>query len=202
MTGQEFFDEHFRSSPTMAILRGFSPERTVALCRRALELGLGLVEVPVQDEAGVAALSAALDWGRAAGHPIGAGTVTSPALVERVAGLGAAFTVAPNFDPAVAAAVRAAGLPHLPGVATPTEVASAWAAGFRWQKAFPASILGAAWIKAMAGPFPQVRFVATGGVDTDNAAGFRAAGAVVALGSAFADADPVAITALTGRGDG
>jgi len=202
VTDQEFFDDHFRASPTMAILRGFAPDRTVALCRRALELGLGLIEVPVQDEAGMTALAAALDWGRAAGHPVGAGTVTSPALVERVAGLGAAFTVAPNFDPAVAAAVRTAGLPYLPGVATPTEVATAWAAGFRWQKAFPASILGAAWIKAMAGPFPQVRFVATGGIDTNNAAGFRAAGAVVALGSAFADADPAAVAALTGHGGG
>ena len=196
---EEFFDTHFRASPTMAILRGFSPERTVQLCRRAAELGLGLIEVPVQDEGGVDALAAALDWGREEGQLIGAGTVISPELVDRVAGLGAAFSVAPNLDLEVAAAARSAGLPHLPGVATPTEVATAWAAGFRWQKAFPASILGAAWIKAMAGPFPGVRFVATGGVDLDNAAGFRAVGAVIALGSAFADADPAAVAALTGR---
>jgi 2-dehydro-3-deoxyphosphogluconate aldolase/(4S)-4-hydroxy-2-oxoglutarate aldolase len=199
---QDFFDTHFRSSPTMAILRGFSPDRTVALCRKAVELGLGLIEVPVQDEAGVAALAAALDWGRATGHPIGAGTVISPALVERVAGLGAAFSVAPNIDLEVAEAAQAAGLPHLPGVATPTEVATAWAAGFGWQKVFPASILGTAWITAMAGPFPRVCFVATGGIDTNNAASYRAAGAVVALGAAFADADPAAVAALTGHGGG
>jgi 2-dehydro-3-deoxyphosphogluconate aldolase/(4S)-4-hydroxy-2-oxoglutarate aldolase len=67
------------------------------------------------------------------------------------------------------------GLPHLPGVATPTEVQRAPAAGFGWLKAFPAAQLGAGWITAMHGPFPEARCVATGGIDLSNAAGFLSA---------------------------
>jgi 2-dehydro-3-deoxyphosphogluconate aldolase / (4S)-4-hydroxy-2-oxoglutarate aldolase len=145
----------------------------------------------------VTALEAAIGWGRRAGQVVGAGTVTSVALVNAVAAAGAAFTVAPGFHPEVVEASRAAQLPHLPGVATATEVQSAGAAGCRWQKAFPASVLGVPWIRAMRGPFPDVRFVATGGIDTANAPEFLAAGAAVSLGSAFADADVDAVAALT-----
>jgi 2-dehydro-3-deoxyphosphogluconate aldolase/(4S)-4-hydroxy-2-oxoglutarate aldolase len=57
-----------------------------------------------------------------------------------------------------------------------------------WLKAFPASVLGTAWIKAMHGPFPQVRFVTTGGMNAANAAEFLRAGTrVVAIGSALQD---------------
>jgi 2-keto-3-deoxy-6-phosphogluconate aldolase len=91
----------------------------------------------------------------------------------------------------------AAGLPHLPGVGTASEVQQAYAAGCRWVKAFPAKALGAAWISAMRGPFPEVRFVATGGLRVGDAQPFLAAGAsVVALGAALAD--PEQLTAVGG----
>ena len=76
----------------------------------------------------------------------------------------------------------------LPGVATPTEIQAAVAAGLTWLKAFPAAQLGTAWFTAMAGPFPQEKFVATGGMDANNAGDFLAAGVrCVAVGSALAD---------------
>ena len=69
--------------------------------------------------------------------------------------------------------------------------------GLTWLKAFPAAALGTGWISAMRGPFPDVRFVATGGIDSDNAAQFLAAGAgAVSLGSAFATADPAQVRGL------
>jgi 2-dehydro-3-deoxyphosphogluconate aldolase/(4S)-4-hydroxy-2-oxoglutarate aldolase len=88
----------------------------------------------------------------------------------------------------VLAASLAAGLPHLPGVGTATEVQQAYRAGCRWLKAFPAAALGPAWLSALHGPFPDVRFVATGGLTVADAPTFLAAGArVVALGAALAD---------------
>ncbi|MET7611856.1 thiamine phosphate synthase, partial [Streptomyces seoulensis] len=81
-----------------------------------------------------------------------------------------------------------AGQMRQPGVATATDVQAARALGLDWLKAFPASVLGPDWFRAMRGPFPEVPFVATGGIDASNAAAYLAAGAkVVAVGSALDD---------------
>lgn len=187
---QEFFDHAFMSSPVMVILRGFDPDRSLSLARRAWSAGIAVVEVPLQSERDVRALEAIVA-SAPAGSRIGAGTITSAALVDRAKAAGASFTVAPGWDRAVQEHSLAAGLAHLPGVATPTEVQAALAAGTRWQKAFPASVLGAGWFSAMRGPFPDVRFVATGGVSERNARSLRDAGAaVVSLGSSFAELPP------------
>lgn len=172
-----FFDAAFARCPVMVILRGRSVEETVELCHRAWELGVALVEVPIPDAAAVDALRAAVAAGRAQGRPVGAGTVRTPAQVRIAAEAGAAFTVSPDWVDSVAEAAGEAGLPHLPGVATATEVGRATDRGHRWLKAFPASALGTAWFSAMSGPFPHARFVAVGGVGPDNAAEFLTAGA-------------------------
>lgn len=182
------FDALFADSPVMAIFRGMTPQRTVELATLAWDLGLDCVEVPLQDEQSLRALEATVAAGSARGRRVGAGTVTTGERARLAAGAGAAFTVAPGFDPAVSRASIEAGLPHLPGVATASEVQQAMASGLTWLKAFPATVLGAGWFRAMAGPFPGASFVATGGIDADNAVGYLEAGArVVALGSALAD---------------
>jgi 2-dehydro-3-deoxyphosphogluconate aldolase/(4S)-4-hydroxy-2-oxoglutarate aldolase len=182
------FEEAFGRLPMMAILRGFDVARTVGISRRAWDVGIELVEVPVQDDTAVAALHAAVEAGAERGAVVGAGTVTTPERVEKAAAAGARFTVAPGFAPEVARASVDAGLPHLPGVATPSEVQRALAAGFSWLKAFPAAQLGPGWVRAMHGPFPEARFVATGGIGLGNAEEFLDAGvSAVALGSALSD---------------
>jgi 2-dehydro-3-deoxyphosphogluconate aldolase/(4S)-4-hydroxy-2-oxoglutarate aldolase len=187
------FETAFDALPLMAILRGFDVARTVEISRRAWDVGIALVEVPVQDDTAVAALRAAVEAGAERGAVVGAGTVTTHARLEKAAAAGAAFTVAPGFDPQVARASVEAGLPHLPGVATPSEVQHALAAGFGWLKAFPAAQLGSGWVKAMHGPFPEARFVATGGMGPGNTEEFLDAGVrAVALGSALSDADQYA----------
>ena len=98
--------------------------------------------------------------------------------VEVAARAGAAFTVAPGLDQAVLAASVAAGLPHLPGVGTATEVHQALRAGATHLKAFPAASLGPGWIRDLRGPFPEASFVATGGIGAANAGEFLDAGAV------------------------
>lgn len=182
------FDEIFGAQRIMAILRGMPERETVELASRAWDLGIDLVEVPVQTPDALPALRAAIAAGAERGRTVGAGTVTTLEQVRAVADAGVAFTVAPGLDPAVLAASTAAGLPHLPGVATPSEIQLALRHGLEWLKAFPAAVLGEAWFKAMKGPFPQVKLVATGGMDAHVAPAFLAAGArVVAVGSALAD---------------
>ncbi|MET8251660.1 bifunctional 4-hydroxy-2-oxoglutarate aldolase/2-dehydro-3-deoxy-phosphogluconate aldolase [Micromonospora sp. NPDC005197] len=182
------FEHIFGGARVMAILRGLPVAETVRLAERAWDLGIVVVEVPVATPDAVPALRAAVEAGAARDRIVGAGTVLDVDQVAAAADAGAAFTVAPGLDLAIADAAAARGLPHLPGVATPTEAQQALRHGLTWLKAFPAISLGPAWFRAMAGPLPQLRFVATGGLDAGNAAAFLDAGVrVAAVGSALSD---------------
>jgi 2-dehydro-3-deoxyphosphogluconate aldolase/(4S)-4-hydroxy-2-oxoglutarate aldolase len=189
-------EEIFGDRRIMAILRGLPAGETVEMACRAWDLGIRLVEVPVQTPDAMPSLRAAVAAGRERGHPVGAGTVISVEQVREVAASGAAFTVAPGLDPDVAAASAASGLPHLPGVATPSEIQRALRHGLTWLKAFPARALGPDWFAAMRGPFPQIHLVATGGIDARTVPVFLDAGArVAAVGSALADPAQVELLA-------
>lgn len=184
---QKFFDTGFQARKAMAILRGAEQETTIELSRRAWDAGLAMVEVPLQSKVSENALRAAAVEARRRGAIVGAGTIVSVDLAERAKAAGAMFTVAPGFDPQVLRRSLDLDMPHLPGVGTATEVQLAMKAGLRWLKAFPADALGALWFTGMKGPFPEARFVATGGVNGSNAAGFLALGiAAISLGSSFA----------------
>lgn len=189
------FDNLFSTTPVMAILRGYSVERTVELACAAWDLGIDCVEVPIQNDQALAALSAAVKEGASRGKVVGAGTVLSADHVRQASDAGAGFTVSPGLDAAVVAASLDLGLPTLPGVATASEIQAAMRLGLGWVKAFPAAELGPSWFKAMHGPFPQMKFVATGGIDARNAGDFLTAGAsIVSIGSALSD--PQALPAL------
>jgi 2-dehydro-3-deoxyphosphogluconate aldolase / (4S)-4-hydroxy-2-oxoglutarate aldolase len=181
--------ELFDDQRVMVILRGFSPEKSLELAHRAWDLGIGLVEVPVQSERGFAALAAVVEAGREHGRPVGAGTVLTPEQMKRVAASGATFAVSPGLDLALVDSAAEYDLAYLPGVGTATEVQLAVRTGLTHLKGFPASALGPGWFRAMRGPFPDVAFVATGGIDADNAPAFLRAGvSTVAVGSAIEDA--------------
>lgn len=188
MTDNAVFDEIFGGVPLMAILRGLGPERSLAVATTAWDLGIGVVEVPVQTSTDVEALSVVAEAARDRNLLVGAGTVVRPEHIRQAKRAGAAFTVSPGLDLDIVRASAEAGLPPLPGVATPTEVQLALREGLTWLKAFPASVLGTGWFGAMRGPFPQAKFVATGGMDASTAGRFFAAGVrVVAVGSALED---------------
>lgn len=183
----------------MGIFRGASPERSVELATRAWDAGIDVIEIPIQTPSAVPSLEAVVLAGRERGMPVGAGTITSIEQVDRCLELGVAFTVAPGLDLAVLRHSARVGLPHLPGVATASEVQAVAAEGLTWAKAFPASVLGPEWIASMkSGPFPEMRFVATGGVGPINASDFLAAGAsMVAVGSSIgSDEGLVAVARL------
>jgi Entner-Doudoroff aldolase len=188
MTDNSAFDEIFHDVPLMAILRGMGVERTLATATRAWDLGITAVEVPVQTPTDVEALRVLVDAARERGLTVGAGTVVSLEHVRQAAAAGAAFTVSPGLDLDVVRASHEAGMPSLPGVSTASEVQRALGGGLTWLKAFPASLLGTGWFPAMRGPFPQAKFVATGGMDSTNARAYLDAGVrVVAVGSALED---------------
>lgn len=172
----------------MAILRGMGVERSLAISETAWDLGISVVELPIQSESDIEALRVVAEAAAARGLSVGAGTVLNQKHVEQAAEAGATFTVSPGLDLDVVRASHDLGMPSIPGVATASEVQRALGAGLTWLKAFPASLLGSQWLGAMRGPFPEAQFVTTGGMNAKNAAEYLQAGArVVAVGSALED---------------
>jgi 2-dehydro-3-deoxyphosphogluconate aldolase/(4S)-4-hydroxy-2-oxoglutarate aldolase len=108
---------------------------------------------------------------------VGAGTVLNGENAEKAIGVGAQFIVSPNTDLSVTAAVRKHDKPCMPGAFSPTEVYAAWSNGADVVKIFPASILGPGYLKALKGPFPDIKFMPTGGIDLENAGSYFQAGA-------------------------
>jgi 2-dehydro-3-deoxyphosphogluconate aldolase/(4S)-4-hydroxy-2-oxoglutarate aldolase len=197
-----WFEQNFGDPDVMAIFRGYGVPRTLELAERAWAAGIKLVEVPIQSPTDLEALEATAELGARSGHPVAAGTVTTRAQVDQAKRHGAAFVVSPGLDTSIVAECLAAGLPPLPGVSTASELQVALRLGLRWVKVFPAAVLGARWFSILRGPFPEMRFVATGGLTAASAPEFLAAGVrVVAVGSAIEnDAELAALAGILAPG--
>lgn len=184
----EWFAEGFFRVPVIAVLRGLSADESVRLSERAWDAGVDHVEIPIQTPAAVPALRAVVAAAAERGLLVGAGTVTTLDQLDAAAAVGVSFTVSPGLDPEIILESARRGIPHLPAVATASEILQARALGLSWAKIFPASVLGPQWARAMKGPYPEMNFVATGGLTALNAPEFLANGvSVVGLSSAFAD---------------
>ncbi len=117
---------------------------------------------------------------------IGAGTVINATQARLALDCGAAFIVSPGLSAEVAAVCSEAGIPYLPGCVTPTEIMQAVELGITTVKFFPAHVYGGInAIKALGGPFPQVTFLPTGGVNLSNMVEYLACDRVVAVGGSF-----------------
>ena len=117
---------------------------------------------------------------------IGAGTIINAEQARAAIDAGACFLVSPGLSAEVAAVCREAGIPYFPGCVTPTEIMQALALGITTLKFFPANVYGGLGaLKALSGPFPQVKFLPTGGVDLSNIKDFLAFDRVVAVGGSF-----------------
>jgi len=121
---------------------------------------------------------------------VGAGTVSNAEQARACLDAGAQFLVSPGLAVSVLELARTLGVLAIPGALTPTEVMAASEAGARAIKIFPCgSVGGPKYIKALRGPFPDLRFIPTGGVSPANATEFFAAGAfAVGMGSDLVDA--------------
>ena len=117
---------------------------------------------------------------------IGAGTVMDAESARAAILSGAQFIISPNLDEGLIRMCNRYGIPCIPGIGTVTEAVKALELGIDVVKAFPGSLLGPDFVKAIHGPVPQIEVVPTGGVSKDNIRDWFAAGAFgVALGSAL-----------------
>lgn len=117
---------------------------------------------------------------------IGAGTVINGKQCEAALAAGAQFIVSPGLSVAVANICKERNIPYYPGCVTPTEIMQALELGITTVKFFPANVYGGLKaMKALAGPFPQIKFIPTGGVDRSNIDEFLAWDKIEAVGGSF-----------------
>ncbi|MDR2930859.1 MAG: bifunctional 4-hydroxy-2-oxoglutarate aldolase/2-dehydro-3-deoxy-phosphogluconate aldolase [Propionibacteriaceae bacterium] len=162
----------------------------VPLARALVAGGLPLIEVTFRTAA--AADSIAAIAAEVPDAVPGAGTVINTAQVEAARRAGAQFLVSPGILPSVVQAAAAAELPIFPGATSATEIMTALDLGLDVVKFFPAEIAGGVKaIKALSGPFPQVRFIPTGGVNEANLTAYLGLSSVVAVGGTWMVGKPL-----------
>ncbi|HYF59676.1 MAG TPA: bifunctional 4-hydroxy-2-oxoglutarate aldolase/2-dehydro-3-deoxy-phosphogluconate aldolase [Burkholderiaceae bacterium] len=178
------------SGPVVPVVVLDEVRHAVPLARALVAGGLRDIEITLRTPAALDAIR------RIAGEVpearVGAGTVLGADDAARALEAGARFLVSPGLGRGIAAVARERGVPLVPGVATPTEVMAALDEGFSLLKFFPAAAAGGLpMLRAMAGPFPSVRFCPTGGIDARGAPDWLALPNVAAVGGTWPAPAPV-----------
>ncbi|MDG9716034.1 bifunctional 4-hydroxy-2-oxoglutarate aldolase/2-dehydro-3-deoxy-phosphogluconate aldolase [Streptomyces sp. DH24] len=156
----------------------------VPLARALVAGGLPAIEVTLRTPAALDAIRAIA--GAVPEAVVGAGTVVTPGQVADAVAAGARFLVSPGWTDVLLEAMRASGVPFLPGVSTTSEVVALLERGVREMKFFPAEAAGGtAYLKSLAGPLPQARFCPTGGIGPASAPAYLALPNVGCVGGSW-----------------
>lgn len=140
----------------------------VPLARALVAGGLTAIEVTLRTSAALGAIRAI--GAEVPDAVVGAGTVITPANVRDSVDAGARFLVSPGWTDTLLDAMKASGVPFLPGVSTTSEVVALLERGVTEMKFFPAEAAGGtAYLKSLTGPLPQARFCPTGGITAASA---------------------------------
>ena len=176
--------EILAASPVMPVIVIDRPEDAVPLAEALVKGGICVLEVTMRTPAALACVRAI----RAAvpGAIVGVGTITNIADLNAAREAGAMFGVSPGTTPDLLSHATTSGFPFLPGSMTPSDVMRALDAGFTAMKLFPARQAGGIeMLKALGGPFPQVMFCPTGGIDAQSAATYLALPNVACVGGSW-----------------
>jgi 2-dehydro-3-deoxyphosphogluconate aldolase/(4S)-4-hydroxy-2-oxoglutarate aldolase len=175
------------------IIRASTPDVAIPVAEALLQAGLPVAEITMTVPKAIDAIRTVAK--RFAGKMLlGAGTVTDAETARRAVDAGAEFIVSPCLVPEVIEAAHNVDVAVLPGALTPGEVFEAFRAGGDMVKVFPVqSVGGAAYLRALRGPFPDIPLVPTGGVSPENIGEmFKAGAAAVGVGTELISPDALA----------
>jgi 2-dehydro-3-deoxyphosphogluconate aldolase / (4S)-4-hydroxy-2-oxoglutarate aldolase len=177
---------HILTHKIVAIIRGAKPEDVLRIVDALYEGGVRTVEVTLNSPNALGVIKN-LVAKRGDKILVGAGTVLDATIAEAAIEAGAKFIISPIVDIETVKVTKRLGAVSIPGAYTATEIVLAYSNGADIIKVFPASI-GAAYIKDLRGPLPHIPMMPTGGVQLENIAEFKKAGAVAyGIGSALVD---------------
>ena len=175
------------------VIRAPGADDAVAVAEALLNAGLPVAEITMTVPNAIDAISAirAIAKRFSIRVVVGAGTVTDAETARRAVAAGAEFIVTPCLVPEVIEAAHDAGVAVLPGALTPGEIFEAHRLGGDMVKVFPVQgVGGAAYLRALRGPFPKIPLVPTGGVTLENIGEmFKAGAAAVGVGSELISKD-------------
>ena len=172
-----------REKKVIAIVRGIAPEKGVQTAQALYDGGIRMIEVTF-DQKNPANWKQTTDMIRAIdAHfggkvAVGAGTVTTPQLVQLAYDAGAKYIISPDAKESVIRLTRQLGLVSMPGALTPTEITNAYDWGADFVKLFPIGALGLGYIKAITAPLSHIPLLAVGGVTAENVTDYLDAGCV------------------------
>ncbi|MFP5463856.1 MAG: bifunctional 4-hydroxy-2-oxoglutarate aldolase/2-dehydro-3-deoxy-phosphogluconate aldolase [Gammaproteobacteria bacterium] len=173
-----------RLGPVMPVLVIDDISHAVPLARALVAGGIRVLEVTLRTPVALDAVRA-----MCAAVPdavVGVGTITSPQDLADSKAAGAVFGVSPGLTASLLEAARQTGLPLLPGTMTPSDVMTARAAGLTACKLFPAAVAGGVgMLKALYGPFADMTFCPTGGIDAASAPQYLALPNVACVGGSW-----------------
>ncbi|MFJ4363380.1 bifunctional 4-hydroxy-2-oxoglutarate aldolase/2-dehydro-3-deoxy-phosphogluconate aldolase [Streptomyces chartreusis] len=171
-------------APVVPVVVIDDPSDAVPLARALVAGGLPAIEVTLRTPAALEAIAAVAE--AVPDAVVGAGTVITPEQVTLAVEAGARFLVSPGWTDLLLEAMRASGVPYLPGVSTTSEVVALLERGVREMKFFPAEAAGGtAYLKSLNGPLPQARFCPTGGIGPATAPDYLALPNVGCVGGSW-----------------
>lgn len=170
--------------------RGLNESRALRLVEALAAGGINSLEITMESPEAVGAIVAVAG----SDFTVGAGTVMSVSDAERAVSAGAEFVVSPHLDVNLVQWALNNEVAYIPGVLSPTEVATAWKLRPTAVKVFPANLGGPGYLRSLLGPFPDLRVIPTGGVNGENVVDFLRSGAVaVGVGGWLTTHDDLAI---------
>ncbi len=172
------------ASPVMPVIVLNRVDDAVPLAKALVEGGIRVLEVTMRTAVALACVRAIRDAVPSA--IVGVGTIINRADMDSALEAGAMFGVSPGTTPELLAHAATNAFPFLPGTMTPSDVMRALDAGFNAMKLFPARQAGGVeMLKALGGPFPQVMFCPTGGIDVESAPAFLSLPYVACVGGSW-----------------
>jgi 2-dehydro-3-deoxyphosphogluconate aldolase/(4S)-4-hydroxy-2-oxoglutarate aldolase len=181
---QEKLSSLFKAATVIPVLTIERLEDAVPLARALVAGGVRTLEVTLRTSVAIEAAKAMISEVPEA--IVGIGTILNPADLARAEALGVKFGISPGLTPDLLKAAADSALPFAPGIATASELMLTLAHGFDLAKFFPAEQAGGIkGLRALGGPFPNVRFCPTGGVGEANAATWLAEPNVLAVGGSW-----------------
>ena len=178
-------NEIVKVAPVIPVMVVERIEDAVPLAQALYNGGLKVLEITLRTPCALDAITAMVE-NLPADAVIGAGTIITPADLEKAVKAGSTFLVSPGTTPALIEAAKASAIPLLPGVATPTEAMRLLVEGFTHQKFFPAEAAGGVpMLKSIGGPLPQITFCPTGGIDLAKAPTYLALPNVACVGGTW-----------------